>query len=132
VHYKNDIPSLRSCNSSRSDNRNGSGNLMVIDATNINCLMGMAFKNDPCVNTCDASIGTLIDENFSFWERLVPGTYTFASLLTKQCLQLYLARSSGGEHDRHLGSMLCGSTMLGEQSPIVFCLSIQQKMPGQV
>jgi hypothetical protein len=34
---------------------------MVIDATKINRSMRMAF-NDPCVNTCDASIGTLINE----------------------------------------------------------------------
>jgi hypothetical protein len=35
---------------------------MVINATNINYSMRMAF-NDPCVNTrADASIGTLIDE----------------------------------------------------------------------
>ena len=60
VHYKNDIPPLRSCNSSSSDNRNGS-DLMVVNATNIDCSMRMAF-NDPCVNTCDASIGTLINE----------------------------------------------------------------------
>ena len=34
---------------------------MVVNATNINRSMRMAF-NDPCVNTCDASIGTSIDE----------------------------------------------------------------------
>jgi hypothetical protein len=34
---------------------------MVIDATNINRSMRMVF-NDPCVNTCDASIDTSVDE----------------------------------------------------------------------
>jgi hypothetical protein len=34
---------------------------MVIDATNISRSMRMAF-NDPCGNTCDVSIGTLIEE----------------------------------------------------------------------
>jgi hypothetical protein len=34
---------------------------VVIDATNINPLMRMAFK-DPCVNTCDASICTSVYE----------------------------------------------------------------------
>jgi hypothetical protein len=61
VHYKNDIPPLRSRNSSSSDNRNGS-DLVVIDATNINRSMRMAF-NDPCVNTCNASIDTSINES---------------------------------------------------------------------
>jgi hypothetical protein len=69
----NDIPLLKSRNSSSSDNRNGS-DLMVIDATNINRSMRMVF-NDPCVNTCDASIGTLIDDRtVSFCDRLVPST----------------------------------------------------------
>jgi hypothetical protein len=60
VHYKYDIPPLRSRHSSSSDNRNGS-DLVVINATNIIRSMRMAF-DDPCVNICDASIGTLIDE----------------------------------------------------------------------
>jgi hypothetical protein len=102
---------------------------MVIDAKNINHSVRMAF-NDPCVNTCDASIGTL--EKLSLCERLVPSTYTFASLQTKQCLQLYLARSSGREHHRHLGSMLSGPSMSSEQNAVACCLSIQQKMPGRV
>jgi hypothetical protein len=60
VHCKNDTPPLRSCHRSSSDNRNRS-DLVVIDATNINRSMRMVF-NDPCVNTCDASIGTSINE----------------------------------------------------------------------
>ena len=34
---------------------------MVVNATNIDRSMRMAFNN-PCVNTCNASIGTSIDE----------------------------------------------------------------------
>jgi hypothetical protein len=60
VHYKNGIPPLRSRHSSSSDNRNES-DLMVIDATDINRSIRMAF-NAPCVSTCDASIGTSINE----------------------------------------------------------------------
>jgi hypothetical protein len=60
VHYNNDIPPLRSRHSSSSDNRDGS-DLVVIDATNINRLLMMAF-NDPCVNTCDAPICTSVYE----------------------------------------------------------------------
>ena len=60
VHDKNDIPPLRSCNSSSSDNWNRI-DLMVIDATNIDRLIGMAF-NDARVTTCDTAICTSVDE----------------------------------------------------------------------
>ena len=67
MHDINNTSLLRSHNSFNSDNGNGS-DLMVINATDINHLMRMA-ADDPGINTCDTSIGALIDERTLLPER---------------------------------------------------------------